>query len=181
MSIQNTMRNRIITTLLIFIAGLASAAAGADTERVVQDSMKRFSVKAPAAWKVVESADGSTFTITGEEVSFIIYPVFRGNDLETLHRKMALQFALRAMEGPPKHNKVKWDKRRVGNEKGFESVYEIKGGPDDAHKEYRVHVISVDGEKHKFSIIITIPLELADKNGLEERAVKMVDSCAESN
>lgn len=181
MSIKNTFGSRIITALLMVIAALVTAAAGVETEKVVQDSMKRFSIKTPASWKAVESADGSAFTITGEEASFIIYPVYRGTDLETLHRKMALQFALRAIEGPPKNNKVKWEKRRIGNEKALESVYDIKGGSEDAHKEYRVHVVTLDGEKHKFSFIITIPTELADKNGLEDRTVKMADSFTENN
>ncbi|MBZ5534703.1 MAG: hypothetical protein LAO31_02010 [Acidobacteriia bacterium] len=181
MSIKDPRGNQIIATLLMVIVGLASVAAGAETEKVVQDSLKRFSIKVPASWKVSESVDGSTFTLAGEEATFIIYPVFRGNDLETLHRKMALQFALRSVEGPPKKNKVKWEKRRTGNMKALESVYEIKGGPEDAHKEYRVHVITLDGEKHKFSVIVTIPLELAERNGFEERVVKMVDGFSESN
>jgi hypothetical protein len=180
-SIKNTTGSRIITALLMVIAGMVSTAAGAEADKVVQDAMKRFSIKTPASWKVSESADGSTFSITGEEASFIIYPVYRGNDLENLHRKMALQFAVRSLEGPPKNNKVKWDKRRIGNEKALESVYDIKGGSDDPHKEYRVHVITLDGEKHKFSIIITIPVELADKNGLEERLLKMAESFSESD
>jgi hypothetical protein len=180
-SIRNTRGSRIITALLMVLAGLASVARGAETEKVVHDSMKRFSMRAPASWKVAESTDGSTFTLTGEEATLIIYAIYRGNDLETLHRKMALQFAVRRLEGPPKKNKVKWDKRRIGNEKALESVYEIKGGPDDAHKEYRVHVITVDGEKHKFSMVLTVPVELADKNGLEERLMKMVEGFSESD
>jgi hypothetical protein len=173
--------SRLTMVLGVVLVGLVSASVGADTEKVVQDSMKRFSIKAPASWKIAENEDGSSMTITGEEASFIVYPVFRGTDLETLHRRMALQFALRAVEGPPKNNKVKWEKRRVGNEKALESVYEVKGGPDDAHAKYRVHVITLDGEKHKFAFVITLPTELTDKNGLEDRLMRMVESFSEAN
>ncbi|MGB7621414.1 MAG: hypothetical protein WBN92_03605 [Terriglobia bacterium] len=181
MRIKRNSGSCILMLLGMVLMGLLSVAAGAEVEKVVKDSMKRFSVKAPASWKVAESADGSSITIVGEEASFTIYPSYRGNDLEALHRRMALQFATRALEGPPKNNKIKWEKRRVGNEKALESVYEIKGGSEDTHEKYRVHVITLDGEKHKFTIVFTLPLELADKNGLEGRLMKMVEGFSEAN
>jgi hypothetical protein len=44
-----------------------------------------------------------------------------------------------------------------------------------------VHVITLDGEKHKFAFVITLPTELTDKNGLEDRLMRMVESFSEAN
>lgn len=152
------------------------AVGAAEAEKTVQDSMKRFSLKVPASWKATENREGNSLTLTGEDCVIVVSPVFRGNNLEELHRRMAQGFAMRSVAGPPKKNKIKWDKRSVGNLKAFDSVYDIKGGPEDPHKEYRVHVITVDGEKHKFSLVTTIPLDVASKDSLEEHVSKIVES-----
>lgn len=174
----NTLMGMAVAVVLL-VAGASSVVRCANDEQVVRDSMKRFTMKAPTSWKVIESAEGNSMSITGDDVAIVISPVYGGANLEDLHRRMALQFAYRSMEGPPKKNKVKWDKRGVGRLKTLESVYDIKGGPEDPHKVYRVHVLTLDGDKHKYSILVTIPWDGENKQGLEDRVMPFVNSFVE--
>lgn|GEM_PF-4183647 len=179
--IKRRVAGRIVAEIVMIATVTVSLAVASDSDRLVQDSLKRFSIRVPAAWKATENPEGTSLSLTGEEALIVISPVYRGNDLEELHRNMALQFAYRDTGGPPKKNKIKWEKRRIGDLKALESTYETKGGTEDVHEKYRVHVITVDGEKHKFSFIVTIPLELANKDNLEDRVMKILDSFTESN
>jgi hypothetical protein len=173
---------RLLRRALLLLPGLAlcgSLMVAAESEKLVQDSMKRFSIRIPASWTVGENSDGNTVTLLGEDSMMVITTLFRGTNLEQLHHQVALQFAYRVLDGPPKKPKVRIEKRRVGNWKAIETDYDVKGGPDDKYSKFRVHIISIDGEKHKFTIVVTLPLELVDKNGLGERIMKMIDSFAE--
>lgn len=171
----------MLAVLILSSATLVQAQPAAASEKEVRDSMKRFSLKIPAAWNAAENAEATGFTLSGEEATIVITPIYRGNSMDVMHRRMALPFAMGALEGRPKKNKVKSDKRRIGELKAMESVFDIKGGPNDPHDKYRIHIITIDGERHKFSIVTTMPLESAEKNQLEERVRKIEDSFVELN
>lgn len=174
----NTLVGMAVTVVLL-AAGNSSSVRCAEDTQIVRDSMKRFTLKVPASWKVIENTDGNSMSITGDDMAIVISPVYGGAKLEELHRRMALQFAYRSLEGPPKKNKIKWDKRGLGKLKAFESVYDVKGGPEDSHKVYRVHVLTLDGDKHKFSILVTLPWDGENKQGLEDRVMPFVNTFVE--
>lgn len=177
---QPSLFLRLILAVLIFPgAAFLAAQQPPEAEKLVQDSMKRFTVRMPAHWSAAENADGTSLTIAGEEAMLVISPLYRGNSVEEMQRRLALSFAVNALSGPPKKAKVKWEKRRIGNLKALESIYDIRGGLKDIHEKYRVHVITVDGEKHKFSLVCTIPLEFVERNQLEERLRKVEGSLVE--
>jgi hypothetical protein len=179
MRINKIFFSLLAVTLCSWGAETSLRLHAAEAERTVQDSMKRFSVKVPVSWQAVENAEGNTLTITGEEAAIVISPFYRENNLELAHTRMALNFAYRSVDGPPKKNKIHSDKRAIGNKKALYSTYDIKSGGDDKHEKYRAHIYTVDGEKHKFSIVITVPLELVNKDDLEARLIKVVESFTE--
>ncbi|MDD5544201.1 MAG: hypothetical protein PHX83_13600 [Acidobacteriia bacterium] len=166
-----------IGALFILSGSLLPAAEG---EKVVWDTMKRFSISIPTNWVSSENTEANTMTLGGDDVVVVLSILYRGNGLEELHRRIALPVAYRAVEGPPKKQKVKFEKIRVGDAKALETDYDIKGGTDDKFSKYHVRVITIDGEKHKFSILINIPLEHVKKASLEERLNKLVDSFKEA-
>ncbi len=178
------MKEKIFLTLampFLMLLGIAgnSLLCGAEADKLVQDSMKRFSIQIPSTWKATENSDGNAVSIAGDDVMVVISPVFRGTNIDLLQHNMALQYALRSVEGPPKKNKVKVDKVRVGNLKAFESEYNIKGGDEDKYKEYHVRIISIDGDKHKFCIVSTVPMGKEGQSDLESQVQKLVDSFKE--
>lgn len=177
-------KNSILLTAGLFgLAWLAfSGLLGfAEAEKTVQDSMKRFTVQVPQSWQAKENAEENSMTITGDEGEVVISPVFRGTNVEELQRRMATPWAFRSLAGPPKKNKIKWEKREIGNLKALESDYDVKPGPDDKYKSYRIRVITIDGKEHKFCIVVTMPMELLQKNDLEKNVSKMVDSFKETD
>lgn len=160
--------------------GAASVPPTAAPMKTFEDSMKRFSIQVPATWKSAENAEENSVSLTGDDASVIVSPLFRGTNIEDFQRRIALQYAYRSVDGPPKKNKVKWEKREVGDLKALESDYVVKAGPDDKFKQYRVLVITVDGKRHKFSILATIPVNLQEKSDLESRVMHIVDSFKET-
>lgn len=179
------MRLKRYSIILAGIIGLSwltfsGLMGAAEALKTIQDSMKRFTVQAPQSWTAKENAEENSMVLNGEECEVVISPVYRGTNVVELQRRMALQWAYRALSGPPKKNKVKWEKIHIGHLKALDSKYDVKPGPTDKYKSYRVHVITVDGEKHKFSIVVTMPMELLQKNDLEKRVMAIVDSFKET-
>lgn len=172
---------QFVFSAFFLMAWMGSPVNADDAKKLAQDSMKRFSVKIPATWKAIESVDETVVTVSGDEAVINVYLVFRGDDFEGLHRRMAMPIAMRSLDGPPKKNKIKWEKTRIDNLKAIDSVFDVKGGGEDAHPKYRVHVITIEGDRHKFSIVATIPLDLAQKNGLEAKVMEVIESFKENN